>query len=53
MMSTHNQAILPDVDMIPNRGSLNDASSSNVNMVSDFHWIVVEISLVCLVWRAA
>lgn len=49
---THNNAIFPNDNMIPNRRGFNDGVGTNVNVVSNLHRIVIEISAIRLVWRS-
>jgi hypothetical protein len=47
---TYNNTILPNDNMIPNRCSFDDGVGTNVNIVPNLHWVVIEISAIRLVW---
>ena len=47
---THNDTVLPDLDVVPDGGCLHDGIGADVDVVSDLHGIVVEVAAVCLVW---
>lgn len=46
----HDDTVLPDFNMTPNSGSFNNTIGTNVDIVSDFHRVVVEIAPECLIW---
>ena len=48
---THYDAILPDLDMVPNGRRFHNGIRTNVYMVADLHRIIVEVSPICLVRR--
>ena len=43
-------AVLSDLDMVPDGGCLDDRIGADVDVVSDLHGIVVEVASVCFVW---
>lgn len=45
----YNDAVLANLDVVSNRCSLHNGICTNVNVVADFHGIVVEISSIRLV----
>jgi hypothetical protein len=47
---TYNYTILPNDNMISNRRGFDDSIGTNMNIVPNFHWVVIEISAICLVW---
>lgn len=49
---TYDNAVLPNFNMVSNRRSLDDTSSSDMNMISNLHWVVVEVSSIGLVRRS-
>lgn len=48
---TDNHTIFPNFNVVPNGGSFYNGIGSNVDMVAYFHWVVVEISAISLIWR--
>jgi hypothetical protein len=50
--STYDDTVFADLNIISDGGSLNDRVGTDVDIVSDLHRIVVEISAVRLVWRS-
>jgi len=50
--STDNHAVFPDFDMVANGCSFYDRIEPNVNVVSYFHRVVVEISPIGFIWRS-
>ena len=52
-MGAYNDAVLADLDMITDGSCLNDGVSTNVDVISYLHRIVIEVSAVRLVrWPA-
>lgn len=47
----YNDAVLPDLNMIPDSGSLHNCPVPYVYVIPNFHWIVVEVAPICLVRR--
>ena len=52
-LETHNDAVLPDFNVVPNGSSLNDAPSTDMYMVAYLHGIIVEFSSERLIRRSA
>ena len=50
---TCNDAVLSDLNMVPNRRSFNNTPSADMNMITDLHRIVVEVASVGFIWRPA
>lgn len=50
--NTHDYAVLPNLDVIPDLRSLDDRPRPDVHVVADLHGVVVEVSAVRLVWRS-
>jgi len=46
-----NNTVLPDFDVVPNCGGLYNTVSTDMNVISYFHRVVVEVSTVSLVGR--
>ena len=51
-IATYDHAVLPDFNMVADLSCFHNGVSANVNMVTDFHWIIVKVPSICLVWRA-
>ena len=49
---TYDDAILPNLDMVPDGRSFDDGVSAYVDVISYLHGIIVEGPPVCLVWRS-
>lgn len=49
----HDNTVLPNVDVVPNRRCLYDGARAYVDVVADLHRIVVEVPAIRLVWRSA
>lgn len=49
-METYNNTILPNHNMVPNRRGFDDGVRTDVNIVPNLHWVVIEISAIRLVW---
>ena len=47
----YNDTIPADLYMVPYLSGLYDAVRTNVNVISNFHGIVIEVSAVGLIWR--
>lgn len=52
-ISTDNNAVFSDLDMVANGRSFYDRIVPDVNVVSYFHRIVVEISAIGFVWGSS
>ena len=50
--ATYDDTVLPNFNMVANLSCFHNGVGANVNMVTDFHWVIVEVSSICLVWRA-
>jgi hypothetical protein len=50
IFTTHDDTVLADLDVISDGGCLDNRVGSDVDIVSDLHRIVVEISAVCFIW---
>ena len=48
---THNDTILPDLDMVPDLCGLDDSIRTDMYVVPNLHGVIVEISTICLIWR--
>ena len=48
---TYNDTVLANLDVVPNRSSLHNGICTDVDVVADFHGIVVEISSIRLIRR--
>lgn len=46
---TDDDAVFAYLDVVPDSGCFDDGVRANVNVVSDLHWVVIEVSSVCLV----
>jgi hypothetical protein len=49
--ATYDDTVLAYFDVVPNLRRLDDRVRTNVNVVADFHGVVVEVSAICLIWR--
>ena len=50
---TYDDAILPNLDMVPDGRSLDDGVRAYVDVISYLHGIIVEVSAISLIWRSA
>jgi hypothetical protein len=49
----YNNAVLSYLNVVPNGCGLDDGARTNVNVITDFHWVVVEVTTVRLIrWSA-
>ena len=48
---TYNDTVLANLDVVSNRSSLHNGICTNVDVVANFHGIVVEISSIRLIRR--
>ena len=53
LMSSHNHAVLPNVNMTPNCSGFYDRISTDMNMIPNLHRIIIEVSSIGLIWRSA
>lgn len=49
-MDTHNDTVLPNLNMVADLSSFYNGVGTYVDMVANFHWIVVEISTIRFIW---
>jgi len=47
--SAYDDTIFPNLDVIPDGGSLHNSVGTNVNMISDLHGIIIKVATVRLV----
>lgn len=52
MRCTHNNTVLADLNVVSDGCSLYHASRTYVDMITNLHRVVVEVSAICLVWRS-
>lgn len=48
--AAYDDAVLSDDNMVPNSRCFNDRVGADMNVVTDLHWIIIEISAVRFVW---
>lgn len=51
-IATYDHTILPNFNMVANLSCFHNGVGANVNVVTDFHWVIVKVPSICLVWRA-
>jgi ABC-type cobalamin transport system ATPase subunit len=51
ILFTYDNTILPNLHVVANSGGLDDRISSYVDVISNLHWVIVEIAAVGLIWR--
>ena len=49
-IKTNNDTILSNLNVVPNSCGFDDTVCADMNMVTDFHRVIIEISTICFVW---